>query len=55
MVRLIDYRSDAKWIKSNGRTVAVAYMVLEFVEGGELFDFVSLGAFSEPVCRYYFK
>lgn len=30
-------------------------MVLEFVEGGELFDFVAQGAFSEPICRFYFK
>ena len=55
MVRLLEYKNDAKWVKSNGRQVSVAYMVLEFVQGGELFDFVSLGAVSEPVCRYYFK
>lgn len=55
MVKLIDYKEDALWHKSDGRTVAVAYMVLELVQGGELFDFVALGAFSEPVCRYYFK
>lgn len=31
-------------------------MVLEFVHGCELLDYVvNLGAFSEPVCRYYFK
>ena len=34
----------------------MAYVALELVSGGELFDWVSnSGAFSEPVCRYYFK
>ena len=55
MVRLVDFKNDAKWVKSDGRVLAVAYMVLEFVQGGELFDYVSLGAFTEPVARYYFK
>lgn len=31
-------------------------MALEYVTGGELFDFVfNTGAFNEKVCRYYFK
>lgn len=55
MVRLFDFKEDAVWEKSENRKVTVAYMVLEFVEGGELFDFVSLGAFSEKICRFYFK
>ncbi len=55
MVRLLEFKNDAKWIKSNGHQVAVAYLVLEFVQGGELCDFALLEAFSEPVCRFYFK
>ena len=34
MVKLIDYKEDALWHKSDGRTVPVAYMVLELVQGG---------------------
>jgi len=30
-------------------------MALEFVAGGELFDYVALAPFSEPICRAYFK
>ena len=30
-------------------------MVLEFVQGGELFDFVAKDKFSEPISRFYFK
>jgi serine/threonine protein kinase len=34
----------------------VAYVALELVSGGELFDWVSnSGEFSEPVARYYYK
>jgi len=34
----------------------VAYVALELVTGGELFDWVSnSGEFSEDVARYYFK
>ena len=28
---------------------------MELVEGGELFDYVSLGNFSPEICRFYFK
>jgi len=55
MVSLISFKEDAIWKKSDGRTVKIAYMVLEFVSGGELFDFVALSAFSESICRFYFK
>lgn len=30
-------------------------MALEFVNGGELFDFVAMGNFNAEICRYYFK
>lgn len=43
------------WVKSDGKQVPVAYMALELITGGELFDFVAQGAFSEQICRFYFK
>jgi serine/threonine protein kinase len=54
MVNLIDFKEHAIWVKPDGN-VAVAFMALELIEGGELFDYVALKAFSVPTCRYYFK
>lgn len=43
-------------ITKNGRTKNVAYIVQEMISGGELFDYIAnSGAFSEEVCRFYFK
>jgi len=33
----------------------VACIVLEYVEGGDLFDLMVLGKFPEPICRFYFR
>lgn len=32
-----------------------AYCVLEFMEGGELLDFISLGSLPENISRYFFR
>ena len=42
-------------VKSNGTQVSVAYMVLELIGGGELFDFIALQYFDQPICRFFFK
>lgn len=55
MVRLVNFKESAVKIKSNGTQVPVAYMALELITGGELFDFVALAAFDEKVSRFYFK
>jgi len=55
MVRLLAFKEDAEQIKSNGKRVKVAYMVLELITGGELFDFVALEHFNEKTSRYFFK
>jgi serine/threonine protein kinase len=55
MVNLVAFKPDAKWVKSDGRQLDVAYMALELISGGELFDYVALKRFSPSVCRYYFK
>lgn len=42
--------------KNDGTTKEVAYILQEFVPGGELFDYVArTGPFSEEICRHYFK
>lgn len=55
MVNLIDFKDHAIWNKSDGRQIPVAYMVLELLEGGELFDYVALKQFPVDICRYYFQ
>ena len=55
MVRLYEFREDALLVKSNGTKVRVAYMALELLEGGELFDYVALKHFDQPTCRYIFN
>jgi len=54
-MRLLGYNFDAVRIKSSGTQQRVAYVATELLPGGELFDFVALKAFTEPVCRFYFK
>jgi hypothetical protein len=55
MVRLYEFKEDAVLVKSNGTQVRVAYMALELMEGGELFDYVALKHFDQPTCRYVFN
>ena len=47
---------NAVYSKKDGQTIpVVGFIVIEYVPEGELFDYVSLGCFSEDVCRYYFR
>jgi serine/threonine protein kinase len=62
----LDHQHIIKLVESNlkgdylyladGRKILVFYIVLEFAEGGDLFDYLQvLGkGFSEEVSRYYF-
>lgn len=55
MVNLFAFKEDATMIKKDGRQLKVAYIVLELVTSGELFDFVaSSGAFSDKMARHFF-
>lgn len=55
MIGQIDY-GEADYVKENGKSRKVSYIILEFAKGGELFDFVSIsGRFDEPLARYFFK
>jgi serine/threonine protein kinase len=47
---------DAGLLKSKSLTQPCAYLVLEYCEGGELYDYVhDTGRFSEELTRFYFK
>lgn len=56
MVRYHDFKEDATLNKASGGAKNVAYIVQEMITGGELFDYIAnTGAFTEEVCKYYFK
>ena len=55
IVKFYEFKEKATKVKSNGQNVAVSYIVLELISGGELFDYVALQAFAPEVCRYYFR
>ena len=55
IVKMVNSREDSKWVNADGDERRVAIIVLEYVKAKDLFDYVILGPFSEPICRYYFK
>merc|ERR1712038_638942 len=56
IVKYYQFEEKSTWNKKSGEQVPVAYIAQEPVLGGELFDYVAnTGAFSESICRYYFK
>ena len=55
IVRFIEFKEDAIFHKSKGAPIKVAYMALELITGGTLFDYISLESFDDKICRFYFK
>ena len=55
IVRLFDFKENAEKINDRKEVKKVHYIVLEFVTGGELFDYVALQAFKPEICRFYFS
>lgn len=55
IINLIECKAG-EYIKRNGQVKKVYYIVLEYAQGGELFEYVAnTDRFSESVCRTYFK
>lgn len=55
LVRLIDVRENATYKRKDETTYSCFAIILEYVGGGELFDFIAeTGKFSEKVTRTYF-
>ena len=56
VVKYHEFNEAATLKKANGKEETVAYIVQEPILGGELYKYLSQsGAFSEKVCRYFFK
>ena len=53
VVMLLDHGSG-KYYKKSLKHKYVEYLVFEWCEGGELFDFVFIEPFPESLARYYF-
>lgn len=55
IVNLIDVKESTDYIKKNGQTKKVMAIIMEYINGGELFEYVAnTGRFSEEVSRTYF-
>jgi len=55
ILKLIDYKTEAKAVRTDGSKLKLKYMVIEYAEGGELFDYIAeTGRFSEKNARYFF-
>ena len=56
IVKYYSFKEESTYTKTSGREIKVAYIAQEPILGGELFDYVAIaGAFTERICRYYFK
>ena len=55
IANVIEWQKHAFKVKADGTKTKVAIIVLELIEGGEMFDFVVLKNFSPEVCRFYFR
>ena len=55
LVRLVDVRENATYKRKDESTFQCFAIILEYIGGGELFDFIAeTGRFSEKVSRTYF-
>jgi len=55
IIRLHDVRPEATYHKKSGKEEKVLAIILEYAEGGELFEYIAMcGKFSEAVARTYF-
>ncbi len=55
IVECIDYKTNIRQALNDGSKISISYIVMELVEGGELFSYVKQRLFREKTCRYYFK
>ena len=56
IVQYYGFKENVEYLRTKGRpSRRISYLDLEYVERGQIYDFISqLGAFPEPIARYYF-
>lgn len=57
IIQLVEFNLEGEYVfLADGNKILVFYIVLEFAEGGDLFEYLCLQgrSFSEEVARYYF-
>lgn len=57
IIKLVEFNLEGDYVYlENGKQILVFYIVLEFAEGGDLFEYLCVEgrSFSEEVARYYF-
>ena len=55
---MIDFAVGVPWQKTPTKTENVAYVALELMRGGELFEYVAMRQgtpLPDPICRTYFR
>ena len=56
VIKFIAFDVNGTLTKRNGTEKAISYVVMEFLRGGSLFDFLfELPNFSDGFCRYFFR
>jgi serine/threonine protein kinase len=56
VIKIVEYEPEGVYIKANGETFPIIYIVLELAPGGELFDMVcNTGRFNDRITRFYFR
>jgi len=56
IIKLVDFNLNGELVVKNcGKCIQIFFIVLEFVEKGDLFTLLESGPFSERIARFYFK
>ena len=55
VVRMLGHSDDSVLMRPNEEDRHVSYLVLEYYENGDLWDWVALRAFGDGMCRHIFK
>ena len=55
MVRLFGHSLNSVWEKKNRKPIPVAYLALELVNGGDLFEYAYAKPFDHKVARYFLQ
>ena len=56
VVKTNHFSDESVLLSKNNKNKRVAYIVLELVNNGDLFDYIAnSGAFPTSICKHYFK